>query len=58
MIPDRNVMDEHAKDIVVNDELLLSNPKTFTSAIAQYTELEMLDVFSLCVFVEVCRSHQ
>jgi hypothetical protein len=45
MIPARNTIDAHAQDFVGNDELLLSN----VSALAHYTLLEMLDVFSLCV---------
>ena len=43
MIPDRNVRNTHAQDIVVKDEVLRSILKTFAHCIP----LELPDVFSL-----------
>ena len=54
MITARNAITAHAKDFLLNDELLLSILSAFARTLHWLTAtlLEMLDAFSLCVLVE------
>jgi len=53
MIPSGNVIDAHAQHFVVNDEKLLLMQKLSLSELAHYKLLEMLDVFIVCLVVEL-----
>jgi hypothetical protein len=53
MIPARIATYAHAQDFMANDEFLLPILKAQHNAFAHNTLLEMLDVFSLCVAVQM-----
>ena len=53
MIPAGNVIDAHAQNFVVNDEKLLLVLKTFAECTRSLQAMEMLDVFIVCLAVEM-----
>ena len=57
IIPTRNVIDAHAQEFVVNNELLLPILKAFAGALAGHTLLEIFDIFQpFSIRREVCRT--
>jgi hypothetical protein len=57
MIPARNVIDEHAEDLVANGELYYPSRENSQGAIPHYTLLDMLHVFSMCAVVDQTSVH-
>lgn len=53
MIPPVYVIDAHAQNFVVNDEKLLLVLKTFAECTRSLQAMEMLDVFIVCLAVEM-----